>query len=136
MASEKSVIVSKIQSLIEQFDWPRAIAEMEKLFEIERDPHVKVWIGDVSRKLRKTEDAIGDYVQAAELFAERGFVEKALAQLNLVLRIDATNQYARLRREKLRSCRIFTNLRREPTEYHPPQLSEQELAPSAGTLFW
>jgi tetratricopeptide (TPR) repeat protein len=120
MASPKSVITRQVEYLLEKLDWPAAIAEMERLFEIDHDPHVKVRIGDLWRKLERTDDAIRDYVLAAEIFAKRGFVEKALAQLNLVLRIDASNRYALLRRETLRACKVYTNLRREPVEYRVP----------------
>lgn len=117
MASKKSIIARNVQDLLEKYDWQAAIVEMEKLFEIDQDPHIRVRIGDVWRKLNKTGDAIKDYVKAAELFAERGFVVKALAQLNLVLRLDSSNEYARLRMEMLRTRRIFNNFRREPIEY-------------------
>lgn len=121
MASKKSIIARKVQDLIEKYDWQAAIAEMEKLFEIDRDPHIRVRMGDVRRKLHRTGDAIRDYVQAAELFAERGFVGKALAQLNLVLRLDSSNDYARSRMEMLRASRIFISLKREPIEYRLPE---------------
>jgi tetratricopeptide (TPR) repeat protein len=121
MASKKSIIARNVQDLLEKYDWQAAIAEMEKLFEIDQDPHIRVRIGDVRRKLSRPGDAIKDYVKAAELFAERGFVVKALAQLNLVLRLDSSNEYARLRMEMLRTRRIFTNLKREPTEYRVPE---------------
>lgn len=120
MASKKSIIARNIQDLLEKYDWQAAIAEMERLFKIDQDPHIRVRIGDVRRKLKRTGEAIKDYVQAAELFEERGFVVKALAQLNLVLRLDSSNEYARLRMEMLRTRRIFTNLKREPIEYRVP----------------
>lgn len=121
MASKKSIIARKVQDLIEKYDWQAAIAEMEKLFEIDRDPHIMVRMGDVRRKLHRTGDAIRDYVQAAELFAERGFVGKALAQLNLVLRLDSSNDCARSRMELLRASRIFISLKRELIEYRLPE---------------
>jgi tetratricopeptide (TPR) repeat protein len=121
MASKKSIIARNVQVLLEKYDWQAAIAEMEKLFEIDQDPHIRVRIGDVWRKLNRTGEAIKDYVQAAELFAERGFVVKALAQYSLVLRLDSSNEQARSKREMLRTCRVFTNLKREPTEYRVSQ---------------
>ena len=81
---------------------------MEKLFDIDQDPIVRVRIGDVRRKLNRKKDAIKEYVYAADLFAEQGFISKALAQYNLALRLDSSNEYVRSKMEILRTSRIFT----------------------------
>jgi tetratricopeptide (TPR) repeat protein len=133
MASKKSIIARNVQELIERYDWQAAISEMEKLFEIDQDPHIRVRIGNVWRKLDRMSESIKHYIQAAELFAERGFVVKALAQLNLVLRLDSSNEYARLRMETLRTLRIFHNFRREPIEYSVPARTERDATESSTT---
>ncbi len=107
MASKKSIIAENIQEYLKRLDWHSAIAEMEKLFAIDQDPHIRVRIGDIRRKLKRKDDAIKEYVYAADLFAEKGFVSKARAQYNLALRLDSSNQYARLKMEILRGCRVL-----------------------------
>ncbi len=107
MASKKSIIADNVQEYLQRFDWHAAIAEMEKLFAIDQDPLVRVRIGDIRRKLNRNSDAIKEYVHAADLFAERGFLRKALAQYNLALRLDSSNEYARSKMEILRTCKIF-----------------------------
>jgi tetratricopeptide (TPR) repeat protein len=120
MASTKAIITENVQGCLETLNWQAAIEEMEKLFRIDQDPLIRVRIGDARRKLNKTGEAIREYVRAAELFAERGFIGKALAQYNLILRLDAANEDARSRREKLSARRWSPPLRREPVEYRIP----------------
>jgi hypothetical protein len=125
MASKKTIIAENIQSCLDQSDWRAAIIEMEKLFAIDRDPHIRVRIGDARRKLNRMHSAIREYIRAADLFAERGFVGKALAQYNLALRLDSSNTYARTKRELLelpRACRTGASRQCAPMEYLPPQL--------------
>jgi hypothetical protein len=121
MASKTAVITDKAQHSIEQMDWQRAIRELEKLFAISRDPHVRVRIGDVRRKLNRQREAIREYLFAAELFAEKGFVNKALAQCSLVLRLDASHADARSRIEQLRVRATYPSIPRGPREYIVPQ---------------
>jgi hypothetical protein len=121
MASAKTIIAENVQGCLETLNWPAAIEEMEKLFSIDQDPLIRVRIGDARRKLHRTGEAIREYVHAAELFAEQGFIGKALAQYNLVLRLDAENEEVRSRREKLSTCRWSPALKREPVEYCIPQ---------------
>ncbi len=106
MASKKSMIAESVQEHLRKFNWHAAINDMEKLFAIDQDPLVRVRIGDIRRKLNKNCDAIKEYLHAADLFAERGFTKKALAQYNLALRLDSSNQYARSKMEMLRSGKI------------------------------
>ena len=124
MASKKTIIVDNIQECLDKSDWRAAIIEMEKLFAIDRDPHIRVRIGDARRKLNRIHSAIREYIRAADLFAERGFVVKALAQYNLALRLDSSNAYARTKMETLemlRPERAVARLTREPMEYCAPQ---------------
>mgnify|MGYP000571583377 CR=1 FL=1 len=108
LATKKTIIAENVQDYLNKLDWHGAIAEMEKLFAINQDPLIRVRIGDIRRKLNRKNDAIKEYVHAADLFAERGFVGKALAQYNLALRLDSSNDYARSKKETLRTCRVFS----------------------------
>lgn len=121
MASEKTIIAESAQEYLEKSDWNAAIREMEKLFAIDRDPLVRVRIGDVYRKLDGKEAAIREYVRAADLFAAQGFVAKALAQYKLALSLDAANNAAWSKMVMLRRTRTFTMLQRGPREYRVPQ---------------
>jgi tetratricopeptide (TPR) repeat protein len=124
MATNKTIIAENVQDCLDQSDWRAAIIEMEKLFAIDQDPHIRVRIGDARRKLNRMRAAIRDYIRAADLFAENGFVVKALAQYNLVLRLDSSNTYARTKievLEMLRPGRTTTMLRCAPAEYRAPE---------------
>ena len=124
MAAIKTIIAEKVQNHLEKLDWLAAIHEMEKLFAINRDPLIRVRIGDIRRKLNKKHSAIREYIRAADLFAEKGFVLKALAQYNLALRLDSSNEYVRSRIAVLSKCRSYPDMKREPVEYRIPQSLE------------
>lgn len=97
---------------------------MEKLFAIDQDPLIRVRIGNARRKLNRQGEAIREYVRAADLFAEKGFVVKALAQYNLALRLDSSNEDVRSKMEKMemfRDSKMVTRLKNESMEYRPPQ---------------
>jgi hypothetical protein len=124
MTSKKTIIAENVQKCLDQSDWKAAIIEMEKRFAIDQDPHIRVRIGDARRKLNWISAAIRDYIRAADMFAEQGFVLKALAQYNLALRLDASNTYARTKMElleTLRPGRMVTKPHYAPMEYRPPQ---------------
>jgi hypothetical protein len=120
MAMKKAVIMERVQKCMESRQWRSAIDEMERLYSIDQDPQLRVRIGDVRRKINSVDDAIRDYLVAADLFAERGFIGKALAQYALALRLDATNEYARTRRELLQACPAVSPAMSGPVEYCSP----------------
>lgn len=121
--SKRSVVVEKVQKCLENADWNAAILEMEKLFAIDQDPHVRVRIGDIRRKLNHHGAAVREYVRAAELFAAKGFIVKAQAQYTLIVRLDSSNKFAWSMREMLRAARPVTTPQRIPREYRIPQSS-------------
>jgi hypothetical protein len=124
---EKTIIAENVQNCLDQADWRTAIVEMEKLFAIDKDPHIRVKIGDARRKLKRLRSAIREYILAADLFAEQGFVVKALAQYNLALRLDPSNTYARTRLnllEMLHPGRTAAKPKCIPMEYCPPRQPE------------
>ncbi len=116
MASEKAKISENVQKYITKSDWKNAIAEMEKLFAIDRDPQVKVRMGDVRQKMNQKPQAVAEYMKAADLFAEKGFVVKALAMYKLVLRLDPSNDKALGQMSALHSNKSVTELKLEPVE--------------------
>jgi tetratricopeptide (TPR) repeat protein len=124
MASKKTILAENIQNFLDRSDWNSAIAEMEKLFAIDQDPHIRVRIGDTRRKLNRIRAAIREYIRAADLFAEKGFVVKALAQYNLALRLDPGNTCARTKMgivKMLRPARAEKKLTCVPMEYRVPR---------------
>jgi tetratricopeptide (TPR) repeat protein len=134
MASNKTIIAENVQEHLERSDWQAAIEEMEKLFAIDRDPLIRVRIGDARLKLNRKCAAIREYLRAAGLFAEKGFVIKALAQYSLVLRLDSSNTYARNKMEvleMLRPNKTATKQQCAPMEYRVPQPFESSIPPYA-----
>lgn len=120
MATEKAVLTEKIQKCIDKADWKSAIAEMGKLFAIDPDPMLRVRIGDALQKLNQKAEAVKEYVKAADLFAEKGFVVKALALYKLALRLDPNYKDAHDKMAALHSNKTVTELKIEPLEFGAP----------------
>src|SRR3990172_6987118 len=117
MPSEKAAIMEAIQKYLGKADWKPAIAEMEKLFVIEPDPITRVRIGDVYQKLGRKPDAVKEYIRAADLYASKEAVVKALAQYKLALRLDPANTAAL---EKLSALHFTKTVKR--SEEHTSEL--------------
>ncbi|HXY61748.1 MAG TPA: cyclic nucleotide-binding domain-containing protein [Nitrospirota bacterium] len=116
MASEKAIISEKVQIFLGKSDWKSAIGEMEKLFAIDQDPIIRVRIGDAHQKLNQKAAAVKEYIRAADLYAEKGFVVKALAQYKLALRHDPSNTQAQAQMELLHSHKTVSEMKPEPVE--------------------
>ncbi len=116
MASEKAAIAEKVQQFLGKSDWKSAISEMEKLYSIDPDPIVRVRIGDARQKLNQKSGAVKEYVQAADLYADKGFVVKALALYKLALRLEPGNKEATANMELLHSNKTVSELKLEPIE--------------------
>ncbi|HSQ77591.1 MAG TPA: cyclic nucleotide-binding domain-containing protein [Nitrospirota bacterium] len=114
MASEKAAISDKVQKYIDKSDWKSAVGEMEKLFAIDPDPIVRVRMGDAYQKLNQKGEAVKQYIRAADLYAEKGFVVKALAQFKLALRVDPSNKEAQKKMEGLHSNKTVSEFKLEP----------------------
>jgi cAMP-dependent protein kinase regulator len=121
LASEKAAISDKVQKYIDKSDWKSAIAEMQKLFAVDPDPIVRVRIGDALQKLNQKGEAVKEYVRAADLYAEKGFVVKALAQYKLALRLDPSNKDAQQKMEGLHSNKTVSEFKLEPVMDGQPQ---------------
>jgi tetratricopeptide (TPR) repeat protein len=120
-------MVEKVQEHLSKANWNAAVTEMEKLYAIRQDPLIRVRIGNIMRKLDRKDEAIREYLYAAALFAERGFVMKALAQYGLALRLDPSNADITPKIEKLRMSYTVVKQLREPVEYRPPEPLGQAL---------
>lgn len=116
MASEKASISEQVQKFLRKSDWKSAIGEMEKLFALDPDPMVRVRIGDARQKLGQKTESVKEYIHAADLYAEGGFVVKALAQYKLALRLDPASRDAQVKMESLHSNKTVTELKLEPVE--------------------
>jgi cAMP-dependent protein kinase regulator len=116
LASEKAQLTESVQKYIQKSDWKNAVADMEKLFAIDHDPQVKVRMGDIRQKMNQKPQAIIEYMKAAEIFADRGFVVKALAMYKMVLRLDPNNNKALDQMASLHSNKSVTELKLEPVE--------------------
>jgi len=116
LTSDKATIAGNVQKYLDRADWKAAIVEMEKLFAIDQDPIVRVRIGDARQKLNQKTEAVKEYLHAADLYADKGFVIKALAQLKLVLRLDPSNADAMGKMELLHANKAVSELKFEPAE--------------------
>ncbi|HTG00952.1 MAG TPA: cyclic nucleotide-binding domain-containing protein [Nitrospirota bacterium] len=116
MASEKAIISENVQKYLGKSDWKSAIVEMEKLFRIDQDPIIRVRIGDARLKMNLRADAVKEYIRAADLYAEKGFVVKALAQYKLAIRHDPANKDAQDKVELLHTNKTVSELKLEPIE--------------------
>lgn len=116
MSTEKAKITEKIQKYIDKGDWKAAASEMERLFAIEPDPMVRVRIGDARQKLGQKAEAVKEYVRAADMYAEKGFVVKALALYKLALRLDPSNKKAQENMAALHSNATVSQKKAEPVE--------------------
>ena len=134
MTSTTRTTAEKVQEHLNKANWKAAITEMEKLFALHQDPLIRVRIGDVMRKLDQQDEAIKEYLRAAALFAEKGFVMKALAQYRLALKLDPSNANIRSDMDNLRLCCPIVQSTRGPVEYHPPEPIVDPLPLYAGTL--
>jgi len=121
VASEKTTIADMVQKHLGRSDWKSAIAEMEKLFSFDQDPMIRVRIGDARRKMNQMAEAVKEYIHAADLYADKGFVIKALAQYKLALRLDPANKDAIRKMEQLHSNKTVSELKLEPVEDGIPQ---------------
>jgi len=117
LASEKATISENVQRFIQKSDWKNAMAELEKLYAVDHDPQVRVRMGDIRQKMDQKQRAVVEYLKAAELFTERGFVVKALAMYKLVLRLDPNSTTALEQMASLHNHRSVTELKLEPLEH-------------------
>lgn len=116
MSSEKAKLVDSIQSYLSKSNWKSAIGEMEKLFALEADPIIRVRMGDAYQKLNQKLEAVREYVYAADLYAEKGAVVKALAQYKLAIRLDPGHKRAQERISALHSNKTVSEKKAEPVE--------------------
>ncbi|HWR72931.1 MAG TPA: cyclic nucleotide-binding domain-containing protein, partial [Nitrospirota bacterium] len=115
-STDKAKLIDTIQTLVAKGNWKAAIDEMEKLFDLEPDPIIRVRIGDAHQKLNKIIEAVREYVYAADLYAIKGVIVKALAQYKLALRLDPKNRQAQEKISALHSNKVITEKKAEPVE--------------------
>jgi len=126
--SDKAKLIESIQKSVGKSDWKSVIVDMEKLFTIEPDPIIRVRIGDAYQKLNQKAEAVKEYLRAAELYAEKDGVVKALAQYKLALRIDPANKQAQERIEALHSNKTVKEVKGGPAAAPSAQKPQPEKA--------
>jgi cAMP-dependent protein kinase regulator len=114
--SDKTQLIDRIQKYLGKGKWKEAVADMEKLFAMNPDPIIRVRMGDAYQKLNSKPEAVREYVYAADLYAEKGAVVKALAQYKLALRIDPNHKRAQDRMASLHSNKVIAEKKAEPIE--------------------
>jgi len=90
MAEDKAVLVEKIQKYLSKSDWVSALAELQKLNAVLKgqDLRVKMKIAEVLARTGKKEDAIAEYMEVADEYAEKGFMAQAIAVNKLIVKLD------------------------------------------------
>ncbi|MBI5892121.1 MAG: cyclic nucleotide-binding domain-containing protein [Deltaproteobacteria bacterium] len=53
-----------------------------------KDPRIYLRLGDIYRKLNKSQEAVEEYKNAAEVFVKQGFIVKAIAVFKMIIDID------------------------------------------------
>jgi len=129
-AENRAQLIDNIQAFLGKGKWKEAVADMEKLFALNPDPIIRVRMGDAYQKLNSKPEATREYVYAADLYAEKGAVVKALAQYKLALRIDPEHKRAQDRMAALHSNKTIAEKKAEPVEE-----GKQKPANSAIPLF-
>ena len=114
--SDKAKLIDSIQNYLGKGKWKEAVSDMEKLFALNPDPIIRVRMGDAYQKLSSKPEAVREYVYAADLYAEKGAVVKALAQYKLALRIDPNHKRAQDRMAALHSNKTIAEKKAEPVE--------------------
>jgi|GEM_PF-930819 len=116
MSTDKANLTDSIQKYISKSNWKAAIAEMDKLFILEPDPMVRVRMGDAYQKLNQIPDAVKEYINAADLFAIKGVIVRALALYKLALRLDPQSALAGEKMASLYSNKAMTEKKAEQGE--------------------
>lgn len=132
MATEKAQLIDSIQKNVGKANWKAAIDDMEKLFDLEPDPIIRVRIGDAHQKMNQLVDAVKEYVYAADLYAIKGVIVKALAQYKLALRLDPKNKQAFDKMSALHSNKAMTDKKPETAEPGAPKPARSVIPLFAG----
>jgi hypothetical protein len=132
VASEKARLIEGIQKYLGKSNWKAAVADMEKLFSIDHDPLIRVRIGDAYQKMDRKSDAVREYLNAADLYAGKGDVVKALAQYKLALRLDPASKQAQEHIEALHSNRALKENKAGTAEKEAPKTSGSVIPLFAG----
>ena len=121
MSTDKAQLIDTIQKYLGKSNWKAAVVEMEKLFAIDPDPMIRVRMGDAYQKLNQKVEAIKEYIQAADLFAAKGVIVRALALYKLALRLDPQNKPANEKMASLHSNKAMTEKKPESIEEGAPK---------------
>jgi CRP-like cAMP-binding protein len=116
MSTDKAQLIDVIQKYLGKSNWNAAVAEMEKLFTIDPDPMIRVRMGDAYQKLNQKAESVKEYIRAADLFAAKGVIVRALALYKLALRLDPQSKPANEKMASLHLNKAMTEKRPEPFE--------------------
>ncbi len=109
MAEDKAVLVERIQKYLSKSDWVSALAELQKLNTILKgqDLRVKMKIAEVLARTGKKEDAIAEYMEVADEYAETGFIAQAIAVNKLIVKLDPSMEDIHKKLAKLQGEKGF-----------------------------
>ncbi len=126
MAEDKAVLVEKIQKYLSKSDWVSALAELQKLnaFLKGQDLRVKMKIAEVLAKTGKKEDAIAEYMEVADEYAEKGFMAQAIAVNKLIVKLDPSMEDIHKKLAKLQGEKGF--IPQAPVAQKMPEALQKE----------
>ncbi len=91
MAFNKAKVLEDIQRYIQKGQIDKAIEEYERILRIDpRDYKLRQKLGDLYLRKGKNAEAVNQYMMVAEYYIRDGFILKAIALYNQILRTDPT----------------------------------------------
>lgn len=126
----KEKLNNDLQRYIKRGEWESVIDCLQQLGSMEpENPTYRLRIGDYYLKLGAKEKAIEDYYTAANLFANSGFLVKALAIYKMILRIDPDDKDAN---KKIEGLHQHTRSQIAQEIEKVEQVETVEVAPATG----
>lgn len=109
MAEDKAALIDKIQKYLSKGDWENALTDLQKLNGILKgqDLRVKMKIAEVMARTGRKEDAIAEYMEVADAYAEKGFTAQAIAVNKLIVKLDPSMEGVHKRLAELQGERGF-----------------------------
>ncbi|MDD5224862.1 MAG: tetratricopeptide repeat protein [bacterium] len=87
----------------------KALAEFSKLVEKNpTDPWLKLKMGQVKKRMGKTEEAIEIYKEVMDKYAANGFIDRAIAVSKLILELDPNGEEILDKLAELHASRVIT----------------------------
>lgn len=109
MAEDKAAIAEKVQKYLTKGDWGNALVELQKLNTILRgqDLRVRMKIAETLARVGKKEEAVKEYIEVAESYANKGFTIQAIAVNKVIVKLDPSREDIHTRLAELQGEKGF-----------------------------